>query len=320
MSAMAAEMNLNEGEDIVLISLGKYNKSMAVNRTKVAEHVIAVIYADGDIVSGKGQSDEIGSDRFAKALKDAREDDKVKAVVLRINSPGGSALASDVIWRETKLLREVKPLIVSMGDVAASGGYFIACMGDSILAMPNTITGSIGVFGLYPNAEVLFDKLGLHTEVVKTADVADFGRIDRPLNAKEKQILDVLIGGIYDKFQSRVKEGRNLDMAHIDTISGGRVWTGEYAKKHGLIDSYGGLMDAIDIAASKANVTDYALSAYPKSENPFEQFFSGFGMASMKNKVLKQELGAYYKVYSKLQKMQNMSGIQAIMPYQIELN
>lgn len=320
MTAMASELGLEEGKEPNLISLAKYNKGRKMDMAKTSKNVIAVVYADGDIVSGKGQTNEIGSDRFAKALAQAREDDNVKAVVLRINSGGGSALASDVIWRETKLLREQKPLIVSMGDVAASGGYFIDCMGDSVLAMPNTITGSIGVFGLYPNAEGLYNKMGLKTEVVKTADVADFGRIDRPLTSAEMDILDALIKGVYEQFRSRVEEGRNLDRAHIDTIAEGRVWTGEYAKKHGLIDAFGGIQDAVNIAASKAGVEEYRLSAYPKSDNPFEEFFTGFGMASIKDKVLKEELGSYYTVYNKLQRLQSLRGIQAIMPYQIELN
>lgn len=320
MTAMATTLGLGDGESPEFLTINSYNKSRKL-KVNTSTNEIAVIYADGDIVSGKGQSDEIGSDRFAKALKQAREDENVKAVVLRVNSPGGSALASDVIWRETKLMKGVKPLIISMGDVAASGGYFIACMGDSILAMPNSITGSIGVFGLYPNAQELYGKIGLHSEVVKTSDLADFGRIDRPLNEKEKQILDVLIGSVYDRFLSRVEEGRELDRAHIDTIAEGRVWTGEYAKQLGLIDEFGGLEKAVDIAAFKAGIQDdYKLSAYPKSSSPFEEFVSGFSTASLKNKVLKEELGSYYGVYNKLQRLKNISGVQAIMPYQIELN
>ncbi len=309
------------GEDEVnLITLPKYNKVVNPIGKKKSGKKIAVVYADGSIVSGNGQSNEIGSDKFAKALKQAREDDDVKAVVLRINSGGGSALASDVIWRETQLLKEKKPLIVSMGDVAASGGYYIACLGDTIMAMPNTITGSIGVFGLYPNAEKLFDKVGLHSEIVKTADMADFGSVDRPLNAKELGFLDAMIGQIYEQFLSRVETGRSLDRAHLDTIAEGRVWTGTYAKELGLVDAFGGLHDAIDVAANKAGLDDFKVSAYPKSDNPFEAIFAELGTASIKDRLVKQELGTYYPIYSKLQRLKNLSGIQMIMPIEVDLN
>lgn len=304
-----------------LVSLAKYNQTVNPIGKMEAGDKIAVVYAEGEIVGGNGQSTEVGSDKFAKALRDARNDDKVKAVVLRINSPGGSALASDIIWRETKLLRAKKPLIISMGDVAASGGYYIACMGDSILAMPNSITGSIGVFALYPNAEKLMDNVGLHTEVVKTSDVADFGRIDRPLNANELNILDAMIGQIYEQFLGRVEEGRGLDRAHLDTIAEGRVWTGTYAKNIGLIDEFGGMQDAVRIAAAKAGVSDYSVTSFPKSKSPFEEFFGGgINVSYIKNKWMKEELGVYYPAYAKLKKLSNTSGIQMLMPMEININ
>lgn len=308
-------------DELNLISLTKYNSVVnPIGKSKSGDK-IAVIYADGSIVSGNGQSNEIGSDKFAKALKVAREDDKVKAVVLRINSGGGSALASDVIWRETQLLKGKKPLIVSMGDVAASGGYYIACLGDSILSMPSTITGSIGVFGLYPNAEALYGKLGLHSEVVKTGDMSDFGRMDRPLNANELGLLDAMIGQIYDQFLNRVETGRSLDRNHLDTIAEGRVWTGTYAKDLGLVDAFGGLHDAIEIAADKAGLKKYKVASYPKSDNPFEMIFGGdFGATSLKNKWVKEELGSYYPIYNKLQRLKSLSGIQMIIPIEVELN
>lgn len=320
MSQMAQVMELDEDEEPKLVTAGKYSAGLKKdNKKNIGKEKIALVFADGEIVSGNGQNQEIGSHKFAKALRQAREDEHVKAVVLRVNSPGGNALASDVIWREAKLVAKEKPLIVSMGDVAASGGYFISCIADTILAMPSTITGSIGVFGLYPNAEELFDKLGLHVEVIKTGEMADFGRIDRPLSNSEMQLLDALVGDVYDRFLSRVEEGRGLDMAHLDTIAEGRVWTGEYALDLGLIDGFGGMDNAIDIAAHKAHLDDYAITAYPKTENPFEEFFNGgFSMRSVKNKILQEELGTYYGVYNKLQRLKNMSGVQAIMPYEVE--
>lgn len=312
--------NASGDEELHMISLPKYNSVVNPMGKSKSGDKVAVIYADGAIVSGNGQSNEIGSDKFAKALKEARENDKVKAVVLRINSGGGSALASDVIWRETQLLKGKKPLIVSMGDVAASGGYYIACLGDTILSMPSTITGSIGVFGLYPNAEKLFGKVGLHTEVVKTGEMSDFGRIDRPLNNNELTLLDAMIGQIYDQFLNRVETGRSLERSHLDTIAEGRVWTGIYAKDLGLVDAFGGLQDAIDIAADKAGLTKYKVAAYPKADNPFEMLFGDFGTTSIKNRWIEEELGAYYPVYSKLQRLKNLSGIQMIMPIEVELN
>ncbi|MFT5725389.1 MAG: protease-4 [Bacteroidia bacterium] len=307
-------------EELNLISLPKYNSVVHPAGKSKSSKKIAVVYASGSIVSGNGQADEIGSEKFAKALREARENDDVKAVVLRINSGGGSALASEVIWRETQLLKAVKPLIVSMGDVAASGGYYIACLGDTILAMPSTITGSIGVFGLYPNAEELFGKVGLHSEIVKTSEMADFGRIDRPLNQNELSFLDAMIGQIYGKFLTRVETGRSLDRAHLDTIAEGRVWTGTYAKDLGLIDEFGGLKDAVEMAANKAGIEKYSVKAYPKSDNPFEAIMGSFGTASIKDKLMKEELGTYYPIYSKLQRLKSLSGIQMIIPIEVDLN
>lgn len=313
--------DLGEEKEPNMLSLSKYNKSRTTSGGKLSKNKIAVVYASGDIVSGKGGEGQIGSDKFAETLRKLRENDKVKAVVLRVNSPGGSALASDVIWRETQLLKAKKPVIVSMGDVAASGGYFISCGADSIFAMPNSVTGSIGVFALYPNAEALYEKLGLKTDVVKTSSMADFGRIDRPLNEQEKELLDVMIGDVYEQFLGRVTEGRGLDRAHLDTIAQGRVWTGEYAKRLGLIDEFGGLEKAIEVAAYKAGIEDdYALRAYPKSDNPFEEIFSGFTMSSIKNKIVKEELGEYYSVYNKMERLKSLTGIQALMPFDINLN
>ncbi len=320
MAMMKSAAGTESDDELELITLSKYNSIVHPFGKSKSGDKIAVIYADGSIVSGKGQANEIGSDKFAKALRKAREDEDVKAVVLRINSGGGSALASDVIWRETKLMKGVKPLIVSMGDVAASGGYYIACLGDSVLSMPNTITGSIGVFGLYPNAEELYGKMGLHTEVVKTSDVADFGRIDRALNEKEISILDAMIGQIYEQFLNRVGTGRSLDRAHLDTIAEGRVWTGTYAKNIGLVDEFGGLKEAIEIAAFKAGMEDYKVTSFPKADNPFEAIFGEMGMTSIKNKWMKEELGTYYPIYNKLQRLKNLSGIQMIMPIEVEVN
>lgn len=318
MTALKTQVGLKEEEKLEMLEVGKYHSTVSEKKSKTQDK-IAIIYADGSIVSGKGSSDEIGSDKFAKVLKKAREDKNVKAVVLRVNSPGGSAMASDVIWRETKLLRDAKPLIVSMGDVAASGGYFISCNADSILAMPGTLTGSIGVFGMYPNAQKLWDKLGLKSEVVKTSDMADFGRIDRPLTNAERLILEQNVDKIYTDFLTRVSEGRKLERTHLDTIAEGRVWTGDMAKGIGLIDEFGGIEKAIAIAAYKAHLKEYKVTTYPKSDNPFGQFMEAFGAASVKENLVKEELGDYYGVYQQLKDLKSMNGIQAVMPYMLEI-
>lgn len=319
MKAMAVKLKLEKDKEVSLVKLEKYFNSVNQVNEKIKDY-IAVIYADGDIVSGNGQGQEIGSNKFAKALKDARTDKNVKAVVLRINSPGGSALASDVIWREAQLLKREKPLIVSMGDVAASGGYYIACMADTILAMPSTITGSIGVFGMFPNAEKMFDKLGMHFEYVKTSEYADFGRIDRPLNAKERELMLAFIEKVYKDFVDRVAEGRNMTFEMVDSIAQGRVWTGDMAIKNGLVDVHGGIMDAVKLAAGMAGSTEYRVKNYPESKSPFEDLMIGFSGAAIKEKFVKQELGEHYQLYRQMQQLEKRIGIQAIMPYTITTN
>jgi protease IV len=319
MSAMSNRMEVEEVKDIKLVKLAKYRQTIKPNTSKGKDR-IAVIYANGNIVSGYGETNEIGSEKFAKALKSAREDEDVKAVVLRVNSPGGSALASDVIWRESTLLKNEKPLIVSMGDVAASGGYYISCLADTIFAMPNTITGSIGVFGMFPNAEKMLEKLGLHSEFIKTSEYADFGRIDRALNEKEVEILTTVIEDIYEDFVGIVSDGRGLSTDYVDSIGGGRVWTGTMAKENGLVDIHGGLLDAIDMAASKAGLENYKIKSYPKEKNPFEEIFASFSIASIKEKVMKSELGANYKIYEQISSLEKLNGIQAIMPFTLSPN
>ncbi|MFT4523689.1 MAG: protease-4 [Bacteroidia bacterium] len=317
-SAILAKVELEDEDDLNWVSLSKFN-TVVQQENKFKKDKIAIIFAEGSIVSGNGEEGEIGSDKFAKALKDARLDDDVKAVVLRINSGGGSALASEVIWRETMLLKAKKPLIVSMGDVAASGGYYIAALADTIVANPSTITGSIGVFGMFPNAKGLYDKLGLHSEYITTAEHADFGRIDRPLNDFEKDFLQEIISKVYGEFLTRVSDGRGLPRNHVDSIAEGRVYTGVMAKELGLIDVEGGLNKAIAIAASKAGIEKYGISAYPKNTNPFASFMTGFGGASLKEKWMKEELGVMYETYKEIKAIQGMSGVQAILPYSFNI-
>ncbi|HJN64481.1 MAG TPA: signal peptide peptidase SppA, partial [Flavobacteriales bacterium] len=264
---------LGEKAKLQLISLSKYNNAKVERQGKISRNKIAIIYATGEINSGKGDLKSVGSETTAKAIKEAREDKKVKAIVLRVNSPGGSALASDVIWRETTLAKAEKPLVISMGDLAASGGYYIACAADTIVANPTTITGSIGVFGLIPNLQHFYkNKLGITIDTVNTSKHADFGGMYRRLTSFERAKIQDHVEDIYATFISHVAEGRNMSTAAVDDIGQGRVWTGYDAKRLGLVDVLGGLETAIDIAADLAELLDYRLVSLPKKEDPLETF------------------------------------------------
>ena len=308
-------MTLNDGKGkINKVSFSKY-KNAAVKTTKTfSKDKIAVIYAQGEINSGKGSNQTIGSETTSKAIKKARQDDKVKAIVLRVNSPGGSALASETILREMILAKATKPVIVSMGGVAASGGYYISCMADTIVANPTTITGSIGVFGIIPNMEnMLKNKLGVTVDRVKTNNFADLGSVTRPLSDVERNIIQEKIETIYDTFLTHVSEGRSISKSKADSIGQGRVWTGEDAKMLGLVDQLGGLEDAIDIAAQMAKLENYRITNLPKLKNPLEELVEDFG-GQITQKLLKGELGSTYPYYKTLQELDNMEQLQMRMP------
>ncbi|MBB6128862.1 signal peptide peptidase SppA [Mucilaginibacter lappiensis] len=309
--------------DLNSVELADYTKSNADSDTKdesSSKNRIAVVYASGEISGGEGDDNTIGSERISKALRKVRLDNKVKAVVLRVNSPGGSSLASDVIWREVMLTKKVKPIIVSMGDLAASGGYYISCAADSIIAQPNTITGSIGIFAILPNMQKLFnDKLGVTFDGVKTGKYADLGDISRPLTPEEKLILQNNVNHGYDDFTKAVAEGRHKTQAYINSIGQGRVWTGEQAIKIGLVDRLGNINDAIASAAKKANIKNYNLVAYPEQKSFFNQL-SGDVTAEARTRILQSELGNNYKVYEQIKGVtQIMRTPQARMPYSIEI-
>ena len=255
LSELAERTSKTDIDKIESISLAKYNKVPDTNRKKLEKDKIAVVYASGNVIMGEGQEGTIGSDRISRALRKARQDSSVKAIVFRVNSGGGSALASEVIWREVKLAQEVKPVIASLGDVAASGGYYIVAPAQKIIASPNTITGSIGVFGVLPNGkELLNEKLGIHVDVAKTNKFADMGSFARPLTAQEKDLIQVSIENIYKTFVNHVAEGRNMKFEDVDKIGEGRVWSGANALEIGLIDGFGGLDEAIILAAEAANI------------------------------------------------------------------
>ena len=315
---LKVRVGIKENKDLKFMKLGKYAKTPETDK-KLAKDRIAVIYASGTIGSGEGDDESIGSERISKAIRKARLDKNVKAVVLRVNSPGGSALASDVIWREMLLTKKVKPVVVSMGDVAASGGYYISCAADKIFAYPNTITGSIGVFGIIPNMKEMFNKnLGITFDEVKTNTYADYIPVTRPMSDAERKIITRDIETIYSTFVTHVSEGRKMTVAQIDSIGQGRVWSGVDAKRIGLIDEFGGLNDAIAEAAKLAKLKDYKTIELPEQKDTFEQLMEAFN-GDNTSVFLKKELGIAYPYFHYLSQMSKMQGIQALMPYQFEI-
>ena len=306
---------LAQTKDLKSVSLADY-AHVANEHKASSENRIAVVYAVGEIMSGEGSDQVIGSDRISQALRKARLDKKVKAVVFRINSPGGSSLASDVIWREVELTKKVKPIIVSMGDVAASGGYYIACAADSIYAQPNTITGSIGVFGMIPNMKKFFnDKLGITFDGVQTGKFTNIS-ITRPLTPEEKLILQAEVNQIYQTFTQKVADGRHKSITYIDSIGQGRVWTGEQALKNGLVDRLGNINDAIRSAAKKAKLKDFKIVEYPSQKNPLDEIFD-ISSDKIRTYYTRQELGESYPYYKQLKSVLNSSGMQARMPFEV---
>lgn len=311
-------LGINGDDKIEFVQIGSYAEATSIK--KYAADRIAVIYAEGDIVYGRGTEGQVGSDEFRNLISKARTDKNIKAIVLRVNSPGGSALASEIIWRETMLTRKAgKPFVVSMGDMAASGGYYISCAADSIFAQPNTITGSIGVFGIVPNMQDFFkNKLGVTFDQVKTAPNADIGSVTRPLTEGEKIIIQSEIDTVYHDFKTRVAEGRKKDMPLIDSIAQGRVWTGSRAVQIGLADRVGGLDDAIACAAGMAKLKDYSLREYPEPASFWDMLKSNYGK-TVKTKVIKEELSySEYQMYEQLQRIRQIVGTaQARLPYDI---
>ena len=311
-------LGINGDDKIEFVQIGSYAEATSIK--KYAADRIAVIYAEGDIVYGRGTEGQVGSDEFRNLISKARTDKNIKAIVLRVNSPGGSALASEIIWRETMLTRKAgKPFVVSMGDMAASGGYYISCAADSIFAQPNTITGSIGVFGIVPNMQDFFkNKLGVTFDQVKTAPNADIGSVTRPLTEGEKIIIQSEIDTVYHDFKTRVAEGRKKDMPLIDSSAQGRVWTGSRAMQIGLVDRVGGLDDAIACAAGMANLKDYSLREYPEPASFWDMLKSNYGK-TVKTKVIKEELSySEYQLYEQLQRIRQMVGTaQTRLPYNI---
>ncbi|MEP7258499.1 MAG: signal peptide peptidase SppA, partial [Flavitalea sp.] len=313
------KMKLAKDEKINFISPGKY--AGAIDFKKYGKEKIAIIYAEGDIIDGKGERDQIGSENYQQYIRKVKLDKSVKAIVIRINSGGGSALASENIWHELELARKEKPVVVSFGDVAASGGYYLSCNADMIFAQPNTITGSIGVFGLLPNLEKFFNnKLGVTFDAVKTSPDADALSITKPLSPLQKQYYQEQIDSIYFTFKTRVANGRKLDIAFVDSIAQGRVWSGTRAVQLKLVDKIGGIEDAISAAAKLAKISDYGIKEYPGPENIFEKYF-GSSQQSAKESSIREELGDQaYKTYLAIRKIRRFTGItQASMPVEFTI-
>ena len=318
-NTMKRRMGLSTDDKVELVSVNKYKK--VSGKYNSAKDRIGVVFACGDIVGGKGDGSQIAAEDMAATLKKLREDDKIKAVVFRIDSRGGSALASDIIWREARLLAEVKPLIVSMSDFAASGGYYISAPAHTIVADPTTITGSIGVFGLVPNAQkFLNEKLGIHMEYVGTGEYSDIGRIDRPLKAKEKEYITAIIDDIYDEFVSKVVEGRSMTKEKVDSIAQGRVWTGAMAKEIGLVDELGGIEHAISLAAKAAGLEEYRVKDYPKLQDPFNMIMERIqGNSKLESSFENTALGKYIKTLMEAEKLGSSHSVQMLMPYDISI-
>lgn len=318
-----SRIGIEEEKEMQLVAFSKYKSKKVSTRkegsTRINTKKVAVIYANGEIRSGKGSDGVMGSDDIAAAIKKARQDTNVKAIVLRVNSPGGSALASDVMWRETILAKAEKPFIVSMGDLAASGGYYISSNADKIYANETTITGSIGVFGLMPVTEKFFkNKLGISFYSEQTNSHSTFPNGINKLDAKEYEVVNDAIIDIYEDFVTKVAAGRGLTVDQVKEVAKGRVWTGEDALGIGLVDEIGDLNDAIAYAVKEAGLDSYRVYELPKLKDPFEQMFSNFGV-SISSNLMKETLGANYKYLRIFNEVENMKGVQARLPYSIDV-
>jgi protease-4 len=319
-----AKLKVDKKEKYNIVSITDYAQTAATTVEDYSkDDIIAVIYAQGEIMGGEGDVNIIGEGSIKRSLEEARNDDDVKAIVLRVNSPGGSALTSELIWREIEITKKTKPVVVSMGNYAASGGYYIAANADRIFAEPNTITGSIGVFGMLPNMNQLGKNIGINAEQVKTHDNANGYSIFEPMDENFKGYVLESIEKTYSTFVKRVADGRKMTTAQVDSIAQGRVWTGIDAHKLGLVDEIGGLEQAIKYAAKLGKTTSYRTENFPEYEKNFDDLLANFtGMALFKTKeqLLKEQLGEEgFQMLEQLKRVKSRSGIQAMMPYEITI-
>ncbi len=319
LNELRGRLSIGETAKVNFVKYNKYRKSIE-SKSSSTENEIAVIVADGTILPGSADEGVIGSDTFAEEIRKARENKRVKAIVVRVNSPGGSFQASDIMWREIKLASEKKPVIASMSDYAASGGYYLAMGCDTIVAQPHTITGSIGIFSvLFDASGFMNNKLGITTEEIKTGEYGEMITISRPLTDAEKNVWQTRTEEIYETFTGKAAEGRNVSKEAIKKVASGRVWTGLQAKDKGLVDVLGGYDDAVKIAAEKAGIAEsYKVKLYPRIKNFYEQVMEGFG-ENAKTNALKEELGQYYPLYEQWQHVKSYNGVQARMPFEFRI-
>ena len=320
-----AKLKVDKKEKYDIVSITDYaKKASSTVEDYSKDDIIAVIYAQGEIAGGEGDVNVIGEGSIKRSLQEARDDKDVKAIVLRVNSPGGSALTSELIWREIEITKKVKPVVVSMGNYAASGGYYIAANADRIFAEPNTITGSIGVFGMLPNMNQLGKNIGINAEQVKTHENASGYSVFEPIDENFKGFVLESIEKTYATFLKRVADGRKMTTEQVDAIAQGRVWTGVDAHKLGLVDEIGGLDAAIKYAAKLGKTSSYRTENYPEYEKNFEDLlanFTGMAMFKTKEQLLKEQLGEEgFQMLEQIKRVKSRKGIQAIMPYEIVIN
>lgn len=312
---------LGVNEEIPVVTVNEYYKVASPSEVKNDfHHRIALVYAEGEIDSQAGFGQEIDSKEVSKGIREARLDSTVKAIVLRVNSPGGSAFGSEVIWREVSLAQKVKPVIVSMGDYAASGGYYIACAADAIVAQPTTLTGSIGVFGLIPNfSGLVSDKIGVTFDNVATNEHSDMPTTMRKMTPFELNLVQNHVENVYRTFVSHVAEGRDKSVGAVDSLGQGRIWSGLNGQEIGLVDKMGGLNEAIKLAAEKASITHYKIKELPKLKDTFEELIKKFS-TDAQMKILQNRLGDSYRLYEQFSRESSMNGIYTRMIYRVEVN
>ncbi len=320
-NAIKKRLQVDSKDEYESVSILDYtHKYTTTSIPNDATDEIAIIYAQGEIQSGEGDVNIIGEGAMRRSISEARNNEDVKAIVLRIDSPGGNALTSDLIWREIELTKKVKPVVVSMGNYAASGGYYIACNANTIFAEKNTITGSIGVFGMLPNFSGLSTKMGIHSEQVNTHQNSGTYNPFAPIDEKFKAVTTEGVEQIYKTFVSHVAQGRKMSFAQVDAIAQGRVWTGADAIKIGLVDKIGGLDDAIQEAARLAKIKTFNTQNYPEYNKNFDDLLENFPFAKTKERWIKEEIGEEnYKIMEQIKRIQSYKGVQARMPFEITI-
>jgi protease-4 len=320
-NAIKKVLHVDADKEYNKVNIIDYTQKTSASATqKETKDKIAIIYAQGEIKGGEGDVDYIGEGAMRRSLSEARKDKTIKAIVLRIDSPGGDALTSDLIWREIELTKKVKPIVVSMGNYAASGGYYIACNASKIFAESNTITGSIGVFGILPNFSPLATKIGLHSEQVKTNENSAEYSPFLPLDEKTKAVTQESVEQVYKTFVSHVAQGRKMTFAQVDAIAQGRVWSGSEALKIGLVDQIGGMNSALKTAAKLAKISSYSTQNFPEFDKNFDEILENLTLAKLKESFIKEEIGIEnYSLLHQIKKVQTQKGIQASLPFEITI-